>query len=100
MVERFFLRNSYDLLARSLKTPYGEVDRLFRSPEGEFLILEVKSSVNPWGSEAPLIHNSQRKRLYRSLEYLSTQMGGSVELMYAVVNKNEITLYGESFESL
>ena len=31
MAEEFFVKHSYQLVARSLKTPYGEIDRLFRS---------------------------------------------------------------------
>lgn len=97
MVEKFFLENSYILMARSLKTPYGELDRLFRSPRGEYLIFEVKSSLNPWDEE-PLVHRKQKQRLYRNRDYLSSFLG-PVELIYAFVGGNEMILYEESFES-
>ena len=61
-------------------------------------MLEVKS-MGRW-EEIPAVHNQQRQRLYKNLEYLLAQMGAPVELMYAVVSQGQLTLHEESFESL
>lgn len=98
IAERFLIDRSYHLLARSFKTPYGELDRLFLSPWGEYVILEVKS-LGSWGA-VPAVQSGQRQRLCRNLEYLSSQRGAPVELVYAVVSRDVITFYGERFESV
>ncbi len=97
VAEEIFIKNSYQLLARSFKTPYAEIDRLFISPQREHVILEVKS-IGGW-SEVPAIHKGQKQRLHRVLEYFTAQLKSPVEIMYMTFTQEYWALYEETFET-
>lgn len=43
---RYLERLGYEILARNVRTPYGEIDLVARQPSGELVFVEVKTRTN------------------------------------------------------
>ncbi|MBK7892692.1 MAG: YraN family protein [Bdellovibrionales bacterium] len=78
-VERAFELRGYRTLERRWRTPFAELDLVFAAPDGELLIVEVKSSDWPEGMLAGLSRR-QRVRLLRAREWLAEREGREVRL--------------------
>ncbi len=59
------------LLARNLRTPYGEIDILALDPGDELVVVEVKAR-HPlsWSQEEETLRPHQRRRLARALQWI------------------------------
>lgn len=69
-----------------MKTPFAEVDLLFRTPEGHVLMVEVKTA-NLSDFHAVRISRRQKARLMRALYFLAEQFDSLVEVHWAFVTK-------------
>lgn len=82
-------KRNCDLLGERIKTPFAEVDILFRSSRGQVVLLEVKS-LSRWDwLESRLSHN-QQARLKRAASYFEIKMKESVQICVAFVIQNKI----------
>lgn len=70
-----------------LKTPFAEVDLLFRAPEGHVLMVEVKTA-NLAVYQAHRISWKQKARLVRALQFLAARLDCLVEVHWAFVTKD------------
>lgn len=92
VVEKHFLAQGYQALARRLKTPYAEIDLLFRTPESHLLMVEVKT-VNIESFQPHRVSWRQKQRQLRALQFLIQKWGCPVEVNWAfVTKKGELTL--------
>ncbi len=71
--ERFLRRKGWKVLARNARTPAGEADLVFETPEGAIVIVEVKTrsangadALEPAGVFGP----RQRRRLQHVMDHL------------------------------
>ncbi|KYG63831.1 hypothetical protein AZI86_13510 [Bdellovibrio bacteriovorus] len=69
-----------------MKTPFAEVDLLFRTPENHVLMVEVKTA-NIEDFQAHRITLRQKKRLMRALLFLAEKLESLVEVHWAFVTK-------------
>ena len=81
-VSEYFLNQGCERIAENLKTPFAEVDLLFKAPEGGYFIIEVKKSL---AAEIALSAR-QARRLSRAVQYLSRQFETIVRCHLAVVD--------------
>jgi putative endonuclease len=73
-VDALLRRAGWEILARNLRTPRAEVDIVAMSPEGDLVVVEVKSR-HPlsWGQGEEALGWKQRARLANALRYLGYQ---------------------------
>ena len=98
-VIEFCKKQSYQLLAQRLKTPYAEVDLLFRHPhQRQLLLVEVKS-LSSWDFIHFRLSKKQKQRLLRAHQYLYEQHEMEVVFNWAFVTpEGEITLIEGFFD--
>lgn len=85
-VLQYYKGRGYIFLTQRLKTPFAEVDLLFRAPQGHLLMVEVKT-VNLSEFQVYRISRRQKVRLLRALYYLIEQYDCLVEVHWAFVTK-------------
>ncbi len=91
-VQIFYQQKGYVLLAQRVKTPFAEVDLLFKTPEGHALMVEVKTA-NLSAFQNHRISWKQRARLIRALQFLAERWKVPVEVHWAFVTKEgEVTI--------
>ncbi|WP_374030159.1 hypothetical protein [Bdellovibrio bacteriovorus] len=69
-----------------MKTPFAEVDLLFKSPDGNILMVEVKTA-NLAEFHFYRISQKQKNRLFRAMQFLACQFEALVEIHWAFVTK-------------
>ncbi|UOF01922.1 hypothetical protein MNR06_03005 [Bdellovibrio reynosensis] len=69
-----------------MKTPFAEVDLLFRTPDNHVLMVEVKTN-NISAFQNFRIGKRQKNRLVRALQFLSDRLDSLVEVHWAFVTK-------------
>lgn len=73
-------------MAQRVKTPFAEVDLLFRTPENHVLMVEVKTN-NVLAFQNHRISYRQKTRLIRALQFLAEKLDSLVEVHWAFVTK-------------
>ncbi|XGC79424.1 YraN family protein [Bdellovibrio bacteriovorus] len=76
----------FDLIAQRVKTPFAEVDLLFRTPDNHVLMVEVKTNNNS-AFQNFRIGKRQKVRLVRALQFLADRLDSLVEVHWAFVTK-------------
>ncbi|MBT3341012.1 MAG: YraN family protein [Planctomycetes bacterium] len=80
--------NGWQILARNLRTPLGEVDILALDPMGDLVVVEVKSrSPLSWVDGIDALRPRQLARLFRALAWCGQNRGwaGALRLDLAAV---------------
>ena len=91
-VIRHYQRKGYHLLRQRLKTPYAEIDLIFRTPEGNLLMVEVKSARTEVFI-AYRLSKRQKLRQHQALIFLAEHFKTSVEAHWAfVMDSGEIVV--------
>lgn len=85
-VQKYYEKRGYELLAQRLKTPFAEVDLIFKTPEGHALMVEVKTT-NLSEFQNFRISQRQKNRLIRALQFLTARLDSLVEVHWAFVTK-------------
>lgn len=94
-VRAFYQKKSYSLIEQRVKTPYAELDLLFRTPEGHLLIVEVKTA-NLSSFYNYKVTPRQKIRLLRAVQFLAERFATLVEIHWAFVTKEgEITIISD-----
>lgn len=75
-----------ELLGQRVKTPFAEVDLLFKTPHGHLLMVEVKTT-NVSEFQMSRITKKQRARLERALIFMAERWDLPVEIHWAFVTK-------------
>ena len=57
----YAMKQGYALIRRNYRTPYGEIDLILRSPEGELVFTEVKSRTSTYFGYPESAVNGQKK---------------------------------------
>lgn len=83
---QYYKGRGYNFLTQRHKTPFAEVDLLFRAPQGHLLMVEVKT-VNLSEFQVYRISRRQKARLLRALSYLTEHFDCLVEVHWAFVTK-------------
>ncbi|HEX7675807.1 MAG TPA: YraN family protein [Bdellovibrio sp.] len=83
----FYLKKNFVLLKQRIKTPFAEVDLLFKSPHGHLLMVEVKSA-NLSSFYFSRISKRQKDRLVRATTFLASHFNCLVEMHWAYVDQN------------
>lgn len=92
-VLKYYQQKNYTLLGQRVKTPFAEVDLLFRTPQGHLLMVEVKTA-NLSAFQSFRISQRQKARLLRALQFLAARWDMLVEVHWAFVTKEgEITVF-------
>ncbi|MBR6089736.1 MAG: YraN family protein [Anaerolineaceae bacterium] len=80
------LRRGYALIRRNYRTPYGEIDLILRSPEGELVFAEVKSRHGTFfGYPESAVDSRKREHIIRSaLCYLSTNYPDDEDIVWRI----------------
>lgn len=86
-VQKFYEKRGYELLAQRVKTPFAEVDLIFKTPEGHALMVEVKTS-NLSEFQNYRISQKQKSRLIRALQFLTVKLDSLIEVHWAFVTKD------------
>lgn len=83
------------MLRQRLKTPYAEVDLLFRAPSGNLILVEVKTS-NSADFLPARVNQRQWSRLARAAQFLAARFDCLVEFHWAFVDSNfTVTVFEE-----
>lgn len=69
-----------------MKTPFAEVDLVFKTPDDHLLMVEVKTS-NVSDFQFYRISKNQKQRLLRALLFLAERYDMPVEIHWAFVTK-------------
>jgi putative endonuclease len=94
-VRAYYQKKSYTLIEQRVKTPYAELDLLFRTPEGHLLIVEVKTA-NLSSFYNYKVTPRQKIRLLRAVQFLAERFATLVEIHWAFVTKEgEITIISD-----
>jgi putative endonuclease len=83
-----YQKQNYQLIHQRLQTPFAEVDLFFKTPEGHFLLVEVKS-VNLSSFYNTRISKKQKSRLERAVLFLSHKYEALIEVHWAFVGFND-----------
>lgn len=86
------LKKNFKLLFWRLKTPFAEVDLIFRDLEGRLCVVEVKTSLHEPFAEHR-VSFKQRARLSRARAFIEETWGFEAYLQLALVEKNQIHYY-------
>lgn len=63
----YALKHGYALIRRNYRTPYGEIDLILRSPEGELVFVEVKARSDTYfGYPERAVDQRKRRHIIRS----------------------------------
>ena len=76
-------------MGERLKTPFAEVDILFRSAKGKVVLLEVKT-LSKWIWLESRITAKQKSRLKRAAQFLENKLNESVQVCAAFVIQKKI----------
>lgn len=91
----YYQKKSYTLIEQRVKTPFAELDLLFRTPEGHLLIVEVKTA-NLASFYNFKVTPRQKIRLLRAVQFLAERFSTLVEIHWAFVTKEgEITIISD-----
>ena len=83
------------MIEQRVKTPFAELDLLFRTPEGHLLIDEVKTA-NLASFYNFKVTPRQKIRLLRAVQFLAERFSTLVEIHWAFVTKDgEITIISD-----
>lgn len=94
-VAAYYQKKSYRLIEQRVKTPFAELDLLFRTPEGHLLIVEVKTA-NLSSFYNYKVTPRQKIRLLRAVQFLAERFSTLVEIHWAFVTKEgEITIISD-----
>ena len=94
-VRVYYQKKSYHLIEQRVKTPFAELDLLFRTPEGHLLIVEVKTA-NLSSFYNYKVTTRQKFRLLRAVQFLAERFATLVEIHWAFVTKEgEITIISD-----
>ncbi|WP_415063723.1 YraN family protein [Bdellovibrio sp.] len=88
-VQKFYEEKGYKLLEQRLKTPFAEIDLIFKTPEGHALMVEVKTT-NLSEFQNYRISRKQKARLLRALQFLTNRLDSLVEVHWAFVTKEGV----------
>ncbi len=77
------------IIGHRIKTPFAEVDILFRSTKGVIVLLEVKS-LSKWVWLESRVTKKQSDRLKRAATFIESRYNESVQICLAYVIKNKI----------
>ncbi|WP_413612195.1 YraN family protein [Bdellovibrio sp. HCB-110] len=88
-VQKFYERKGYELLGQRVKTPFAEVDLIFKTPEGHALMVEVKTA-NLADFQPHRISKKQKARLTRALQFLAERLDSLVVAHWAFVTKDGV----------
>ncbi|MEK2645605.1 YraN family protein [Bdellovibrio sp. BCCA] len=88
-VQKFYERKGYELLGQRVKTPFAEVDLIFKTPEGHALMVEVKTA-NIADFQPHRISQRQKTRQLRALQFLAERLDSLVEAHWAFVTKEGV----------
>nr|BFD66982.1 hypothetical protein HAGR004_20040 [Bdellovibrio sp. HAGR004] len=92
VVKHYQLKH-FHLLGQRVKTPFAEVDLLFRAPQGHLLMVEVKTT-NLMDFQPFRVSQKQKARLLRAMQFLAARWDVLVEIHWAFVTKEgEITVF-------
>ncbi|MBV2169834.1 MAG: YraN family protein [Bdellovibrio sp.] len=72
-----------------MKTPFAEIDLIFKTPEGHALMVEVKTT-NLSEFQNYRISRKQKARLLRALQFLTNRLDSLVEVHWAFVTKEGV----------
>ncbi len=78
-----------NIIGHRIKTPFAEVDILFRSSKGALVLLEVKS-LSKWVWLESRVTKKQSDRLKRAAAYIENRYNESVQICMAYVIQNKI----------
>ncbi|MGE5085464.1 MAG: YraN family protein [Bacillota bacterium] len=92
-VQQHYQNKKYHLLQQRLKTPFAEVDLLFRSPDGRHLLLVEVKTANQGTFYSARITSRQKYRLLGAASFLAERYRTLVEVHWAFVTKTgEVTI--------
>lgn len=90
---KHYQQKGYELLAQRVKTPFAEVDLLFKTPQQHLLMVEVKTA-NLLDFQPFRISQKQKARLCRALLFMAARWDLPVEIHWAFVTKDgQITVF-------
>ena len=80
------MKHGYALIRRNYRSPYGEIDLILRSPEGELVFTEVKSRTSVYfGYPESAVDARKRRHIIRSAyHYLQTSYPDDEEVPWRV----------------
>lgn len=82
-----------ELLAQRLRTPFAEVDLLFRHTEGHLVLVEVKTA-QLQDFQPFRVGQKQKQRLVRAMLFLAERWQLPVEIHWAFVTKDgDVTVF-------
>ncbi len=84
----YYQSRNFLLLKQRMKTPFAEVDLLFRAPQGHLLMVEVKS-VNLSSFYLTRVSKRQKNRLEKAVIFLSNRFNILVEIHWAFVGLDD-----------
>ncbi len=92
-VSKYYIHRNYQLLKQRVKTPYAEIDLLFRAPDRmNLLMVEVKTANQATFYNAR-ISPRQKYRLMGAAAFLAARFNCLVEVHWAFVTRfGEITI--------
>ncbi|MFS4460025.1 YraN family protein [Bdellovibrio sp. HCB2-146] len=91
----YYQKKTYQLIEQRVKTPFAEIDLLFRTPEGHLLLVEVKTA-NSVAFYNYRVTAGQKERLFRAVQFLAARFECLVELHWAFVSiEGEITIISD-----
>ena len=81
-----------------MKTPFAELDLIFETPQGEILIVEVKSIQSKEYIQGRL-SDKQKKRLCRGMQFLQTQTSRPILFWLVMVTpQKEVLVFRDFFD--
>lgn len=82
----YALRHGYALIRRNYRTPYGEIDLILRSPEGELVFVEVKARTGTYfGYPERAVDARKRRHIVRSAyHYLEENYPDDDDLIWRI----------------
>lgn len=80
------MRQGYALIRRNYRTPYGEIDLILRSPEGELVFAEVKARTGVFfGYPESAVDQRKRRHIIRSaIHYLQNNYPDDEEIPWRI----------------
>ncbi|MEK2688829.1 YraN family protein [Bdellovibrio sp. GT3] len=92
-VSKYYINRNYQLLKQRVKTPYAEIDLLFRSPSREKLLMVEVKTANQATFYNARISPRQKFRLMGAAVFLAARFNCQVEVHWAFVTRfGEITI--------
>jgi putative endonuclease len=92
-VSKYYLNRNYQLLKRRVKTPFAEIDLLFRTPDRKNLLMVEVKTANQATFYNARISPRQKFRLKGAAVFLAARFNCLVEVHWAFVTRfGEITI--------